>query len=424
MNGNGIHTRSDERFRKAAVLFAQGRYPDAATMLESIIDTGDSEAQNLLGIMYLNGLGVRQQFPQAAKLFAAAAAGGLKEGHYNLSNLLYHGLGVERDEALAQDHLLHSARAGHCPALRALGYVYHQLRDRGPQWAELSTRCFASAANAGDSLSKYVLGLRLQRGDGIEQNLSSAAFWFGSAARDGVYLAPRRLTEIQAGGWVPAQRDGQTVPDALDRAVDLLPWEIPEPRIPIPPTEIAFVSEYRQLLDIYLCDHLINATAHQLAPSAVVDPRTGVAIKSELRTSYSMCFQASMYDAVMAGVVRQIAAVAGMSADRAEPMGVLRYTPGQEYQPHYDYYSDERHDAQRAVTVFVYLNDVEEGGGTEFPRIGVRIQPERGKAVKFLNCDASGQPNPQTLHAGLPVIRGEKWLATLWFWDRPFIWYS
>ena len=65
-----------------------------------------------------------------------------------------------------------------------------------------------------------------------------------------------------------------------------------------------------------------------------------------------------------------------------------------------------------------------EGGGTDFPRLGVKVEPERGKAVKFLNCDAAGKPNPETLHAGLPVIRGEKWLATLWFWDRPFLWFG
>jgi len=82
-----------------------------------------------------------------------------------------------------------------------------------------------------------------------------------------------------------------------------------------------------------------------------------------------------------------------------------------------------QHEAQRVSTVFVYLNDVMEGGGTDFPRLGVHVEPERGKAVKFLNCGDDGRPNPETLHAGLPVIRGEKWLATLWFWDRPFIWF-
>jgi prolyl 4-hydroxylase len=137
-----------------------------------------------------------------------------------------------------------------------------------------------------------------------------------------------------------------------------------------------------------------------------------------------MHFVPSMYDAVVAQLVKRIAAIAGLPPAHAEPLGVLRYGPGQEYRPHYDYYTDDRHQAQRVATVFVYLNHVEEGGGTDFPRLGVKVDPARGKAVKFLNCDAEAKPNPETLHAGLPVIRGEKWLATLWFWDRPFHWFA
>jgi prolyl 4-hydroxylase len=177
-------------------------------------------------------------------------------------------------------------------------------------------------------------------------------------------------------------------------------------------------------MDELLCDHFMNVAGPRLAPSGVVDPVTGTALRSEKRTSYSMYYQASMYDAIVARGLKQIAAVAGLPPQHAEPLGVLRYGLGQEYRPHYDYYSDSQHEAQRVATVFVYLNEVEEGGGTEFPRLGVTVQPARGKAVKFLNCDAAGRPNPETLHAGLPVIRGEKWLATLWFWDRPFHWFA
>lgn len=419
-----ISDKSAKQFHQAAGLFAQGRYPEAAAALAPAAEQGDREAQNLLGIMYLNALGVQQTPSQAAALFGMAAASGLKEAHYNFSNLLYNGLGIKRDEALAQEHLIQAGRAGHRPALRALGYLYHLLGNREPQWARLSTDCFRSAADAGDPLSKYTLGLRAQRGDGAEQDLSVAAYWFRAAAQDGVYLASARLAELQSMGWNSTYRDSREMADRSNHAVTLLPFRLPGPAIFTSQNEVAFVSEYPQVLDTYLCDHLINVTAPQLAPSGVVDPRTGIAMKSELRTSYSMCFQASMYDGVMAQIAVRIATIAGVSSECAEPMGVLRYSPGQEYQPHYDYYSDAQHEAQRVTTVFVYLNDVLEGGGTEFPRLGAIVKPERGKAVKFMNCDASHRPNPDTLHAGLPVIRGEKWLATLWFWDRPFIWFS
>jgi prolyl 4-hydroxylase len=100
-----------------------------------------------------------------------------------------------------------------------------------------------------------------------------------------------------------------------------------------------------------------------------------------------------------------------------------RYQVGQEYKQHRDYFTDSKHTAQRLVTVFAYLNDVEAGGNTAFPILGVSVRPERGKAVRFTNTHPDGKPDPDTLHAGLPVIRGEKWLATLWFWDRPFDWF-
>ena len=143
-----------------------------------------------------------------------------------------------------------------------------------------------------------------------------------------------------------------------------------------------------------------------------------------------MNFQLSMYDMVVGFTCRLLASLVGMQAVQAEPISVLRYLPGEEYKPHYDHFAvDEQGipkvqdtNGQRLVTVFAYLNEVAEGGETDFPRLSVRVRSSKGKAVAFLNCDAAGKPNPDTLHAGLPVIRGEKWLATLWFRERPFNW--
>ena len=68
----------------------------------------------------------------------------------------------------------------------------------------------------------------------------------------------------------------------------------------------------------------------------------------------------------------------------------------------------------RARTICVYLNDVEAGGETEFPVAGVRVKPQAGRAVIFDNLREDGSPDVDSLHAGMPVVRGEKWLATLW----------
>ena len=73
------------------------------------------------------------------------------------------------------------------------------------------------------------------------------------------------------------------------------------------------------------------------------------------------------------------------------------------------------------VTVLVYLNDVEEGGGTDFPELGVTVTAKKGDVVVFHNVinetPVASHPkiHPKSLHAGMPVIKGEKWMVNLWF---------
>ena len=68
------------------------------------------------------------------------------------------------------------------------------------------------------------------------------------------------------------------------------------------------------------------------------------------------------------------------------------------------------------VTALAYLNDVEEGGATDFPDIGVSVQPNKGDVVVFHNCiEGTSDINPKSLHGGSPVISGEKWAVNLWF---------
>ena len=415
MSDQYTRTGDDRLFQQAVDAFMRRQYPQALPLLERAAAGGNVEAQNLLGVMQLNGMGSAPDARRAAACFESAACRGLKEAQYNLSNLLFNGLGVGADEVRAQDMLLASARAGHRPALRSLGLLYHDAGGDDPQWAALATYCFRQAAGAGDPPAQYLLGLRLSHGHGIAADPAGAARWFAAAAQSGVYLAAAKLAAMQQ----PSEGHSHLPEDQAELMTCALA-ELPEPT---PARAKDFISEHPRALDEYLADHIVNVAAPMLMPSNVVDPHTGAAVKSEFRTSHSMHYQPSMYDAATHLALRRIARIAGLPVSHAEPLGVLRYGVGQEYRPHYDYYSDDQHHAQRVATVFVYLNPVEEGGGTDFPRLGLAVEPERGKAVKFLNCDARGRPNPETLHAGLPVIRGEKWLATLWFWDRPFDWF-
>jgi prolyl 4-hydroxylase len=63
------------------------------------------------------------------------------------------------------------------------------------------------------------------------------------------------------------------------------------------------------------------------------------------------------------------------------------------------------------LTLFLYLNDVEEGGGTEFPKLSLVVQPRKGMAVLWPSVlnDKPHEIDMRTDHAALPVIRGEKY---------------
>ena len=105
-------------------------------------------------------------------------------------------------------------------------------------------------------------------------------------------------------------------------------------------------------------------------------------------------------------------------ARQAEPLQVLRYRSGGEYKPHMDAIRAEPN--QRILTVLVYLSDDYEGGETQFPRTGLSFRGRTGDALLFRNADSDGRPDPLTLHAGLPVTRGTKYLASRWIRAEKF----
>ena len=63
----------------------------------------------------------------------------------------------------------------------------------------------------------------------------------------------------------------------------------------------------------------------------------------------------------------------------------------------------------------IYLNQPEDGGATRFKTIGKTIQPETGKLLAWNNLLPDGRPNPATLHQGMKVRRGTKYILTKWF---------
>jgi prolyl 4-hydroxylase len=113
----------------------------------------------------------------------------------------------------------------------------------------------------------------------------------------------------------------------------------------------------------------------------------------------------------------------------AESYQVVHYGPGQEYRAHFDGWDAgtdrgkrcmER-GGQRLVTTLLYLNHVEAGGATGFPKLELNVNPLPGSLLLFHNCHpGTNLRHELSLHGGLPVNAGEKWAANLWFRERRY----
>jgi prolyl 4-hydroxylase len=160
------------------------------------------------------------------------------------------------------------------------------------------------------------------------------------------------------------------------------------------------------------CDYLLAAVEGQFQPSVVVDPASGRLVPHPIRTSDGAFFNVFGEDLVVNAINRRIAALSGTEADQGETLQLLRYAPGAEYRAHVDALPAEAN--QRIATVLIYLTDGYEGGETRFLRTGLSYRGRKGDALLFRNVDAHGRPDPMALHAGLPVTRGVKIIASRW----------
>ncbi len=186
------------------------------------------------------------------------------------------------------------------------------------------------------------------------------------------------------------------------------------------------VIVFGNLLDDEECDGLIAAARVRLARSLTVETQTGGEILNVDRTSEGMFFERGE-NAIVARLEARIAALLRWPVEFGEGLQILRYRPGAQYRPHYDYFDPKepgtptilRRGGQRVGTLVMYLQAPEQGGATTFPDVGLEVAPVRGTGV-FFSYDRP-DPGTRSLHGGAPVLTGEKWVATKWLREREFI---
>ena len=124
-----------------------------------------------------------------------------------------------------------------------------------------------------------------------------------------------------------------------------------------------------------------------------------------------------------------IAKQTGIPVENQEAVSIIRYTAGGIFQAHHDCFSPSadyfekamEQGGQRVKTCLIYLNENFEGGQTEFPNMNYRVTPKTGKLIYWDNIDRDGNIIPESLHAGLSVVSGVKYLLSIWIREKAFV---
>lgn len=258
----------------------------------------------------------------------------------------------------------------------------------------------AAAAGGNPMLVREFAGLELL----ADASPSSIGWRHLVAARDlGDEVAAGMLNLLPSTSTIHAERPTRAQLRALVSVA--LPTEPTAERVCDSPAIFALEGFLSRLERIYLISH----GAIQLHP-ALVDRDV---LRPEVWRADARRFDHFEDLPFLTLLAHKIAAAVGYPEER-EPLRVIRYSPGGEFKPHFDSIPGDR----RAVSAILYLSDGYLGGETSFPRAGVRFQGDAGDLLFFHNY-CGDKLDRNAIHAGLPVLSGEKWIATSFHGQTP-----
>lgn len=399
---------TEHAFALAQALVAQERMDEALQWHLRAAQAGHPGAQVEYARMRLYGIVGAPAPQEALGWFERAERAGHPVAAEYLVKLAIGGVALPRDMRM-NERLLRGVQHEHAPSLLAAAVHFGRKPHADDQ--ALCLQLLERGAARGDIAAAVLLAERLAHGEGCEAQPDAARELWLQLEAAGVERVPDFT--------LPPPGPTDTPPRQLALEEALSPSEArvlsTQPRVSVIDTLLS-ADECRLLI--------VHARPH-LHASRTLDPTSGQALSVDLRTSHDAQFDPLLESLAVRVVQWRMAAAAGLELVEAEPLIVLRYAPGQEYKPHRDYLPpasiarDGPQAGNRRRTICVYLNPVAAGGATAFPVAGLQVEPQPGRAVVFDNMlydDASpqGRPDPDSLHAGLPVEAGEKWLATLW----------
>jgi prolyl 4-hydroxylase len=165
--------------------------------------------------------------------------------------------------------------------------------------------------------------------------------------------------------------------------------------------------------------HILNTAEYNYEDSIVVGSTTKGVRKSQT-------YWLSKDDPVAQNIIQKVCDIDGYSIDHAEDIQVVKYEPNGYYNEHHDACCDDNDackkfvkDGQRVLTMVIYLNDDFEGGATNFPNIKKEYKPKKYSGILFYPMNKNRDKcHENSLHAGAPVTKGEKYIANVWIREK------
>lgn len=289
-------------------------------------------------------------------------------------------------------------------------------------------------ASTGEPEALYALATMTWRGGLVEQEPVRARTLYQHAAARGHGGSAVILTNLLASG-VAGKRDWRPALDRLEAEARILPdrkraFDLVkamnlnadgDPRLEAFGDKLAErpgVTLFRNLLSKAECDYLRDAIGQNYEPSMVYDKDRRL-VRDEIRTSDGATVHWLVEDPAVVAINRRIAAATASEYEQGEALALLRYQPGQQYRPHFDFVKGAEN--RRLMTALVYLNDDYDGGETAFVQTGLEVKGRTGDMLMFVNDGGDAGPDPLSEHEGRPVTKGIKYLATRWIREARWI---
>jgi TPR repeat protein len=413
--------------------------PDAArqalTWYRRAAENGEARAWDRLADLHMVGRGVARDDGEAFRLYGMTATRGYAFAQCNLAYMLGEGIGCAVDPVAALGWYLRAAAQGEARAYFNLGLAFQRGLGAAPDpvsawaWMENARRqaypCSEAAlADILPLLSPLQTAQARSLAEGIDGNFRQLQ---QSLEQDPSVLSSaeryRALVEknFAALGVAAFSLDAAQRPAGPAAFAPVRPMRVRISEQPQVFTVDEFVSPGE-------CAHLMTLADRNFRPASTL---TTDRLAQEHRhfTGSMAALQLDLCDALVRNVERRVGEAFGLPASHVEPLSVLRYQDGHRYAPHVDYFDAARlqenesqgdHAGQRVASFLVYLRPAEAGGETHYLKLGKKVQGRERMALCHLNCLPSGEPDPDTLHTGEPVQRGEKWLARTTVREKPF----